>query len=838
MSKHSRRAKRISPEKQRETLALGAPQVDALLAAGKTHDAVEAAKQLLKQAPGPEAEALVVKAYQARLQALIASGLQKEAHALGQLVVERFPAHQKMIHGLLRQSELLAENFQMLLTDLLTAAGERRRELEALLTRRLIDPGMLVRSTVLPADHPLKRAAAIASELFTAVTNGPLPEGALLPLNEIPRQSPLAPWKLLIRAIDAFYRRNDDAVLANLAGIAPDAGPARLVSVLCHLVDATPPRATPPRATPPRATPPRAVPGETTHSLAVTTVMTKVCGNRTVVQANLTQLSRVLSLRQEKQALASVQALLPLFRAAPLAQWRTFLATLLYHWHKHGLQPEGLFRVLPNSQTDPDILRLVALTLERVAWEEALDWWGNYVAVAQAKGVLANHGPDIARVWLRMAALFPADPLEVLDMFDAESEEDLRDQIRSGELPAHCDREMLLKQAHAADPSAQTFRALVTHYDRWGNSKRAETEAEAWRQAHPQELEPLLHLIRAAERRGASRKALELLAQAETLNRLHPDVRQSRFRLLLASAERRVREGKVSLALEDLALLAQEPRAAEGEVKVYLFALSWAAALKSNNSEGATRLEQGFRSMVANDVLGDLVIDALTESVKIKFPRQAITPSPEEAIDGLVRAYELFQGVDRPLPKPATGVLTQIEKNLSHASVAQLHALCQSGLLMGRPTLTYLAAGHGLTQEGPLQHRFLLARGQTLMTGQGVQLHTRARRCLRAARELASRARDLDAVREASRALENLPQWNLLDSLLTGAPGLSPEEPAPTPEDIAVTIDVERHSQRAPRFSTTKPSRSARPQKPKRNRAPPFNMLEEMLSFLDLHEKW
>ena len=45
-------------------------------------------------------------------------------------------------------------------------------------------------------------------------------------------------------------------------------------------------------------------------------------------------------------------------------------------------------------------------------------------------------------------------------------------------------------------------------------------------------LEPLLYLIRAAERRGASRKALALLAEAEALDRVHPEVRQSRFRLL------------------------------------------------------------------------------------------------------------------------------------------------------------------------------------------------------------------------------------------------------------------------------------------------------------------
>jgi hypothetical protein len=166
-----------------------------------------------------------------------------------------------------------------------------------------------------------------------------------------------------------------------------------------------------------------------------------------------------------------------------------------------------------------------------------------------------------------------------------------------------------------------------------------------------------------------------------------------------------------------------------------------------------------------------------------------------------------------------------------------LHALCQSGLLIGRPTLTYVAAGQGLTQEGPLQHRFLLARGQTLLGSQGLQAHTRARQCLRAARELASRARDLDAVREASQGLEGLPQWDLLGSLLTGAPNPLSAEAAPTSEEIAVTIDAERRSPRAPRFSTMKPPRPSRPKKPRRHRAA-YGMIEEMISFLDLGGKW
>jgi hypothetical protein len=43
---------------------------------------VEAAKQYLKHTPGPAAEALAVKAYTARIEALQASGMHREALAL------------------------------------------------------------------------------------------------------------------------------------------------------------------------------------------------------------------------------------------------------------------------------------------------------------------------------------------------------------------------------------------------------------------------------------------------------------------------------------------------------------------------------------------------------------------------------------------------------------------------------------------------------------------------------------------------------------------------------------------------------------------------------------
>lgn len=811
MSKHHKHKQAGGPAQP--TVGLGAEnwraRVESLIAAGKTRDAVETAKQFLKQVPGPEAEALAVAAYQARMQALLASGMHKEAQALGALVSERFPAHQTRVAPLMRQSEVSAGNFQTLLAELVTADAPRRRELETILTRGLTDPAILADSPALPADHPLKRAARAVNDLFTAVTTGPLPEGALAALEEISRHSPLAPWKLLIRALDAFYRRADAAVLTNLAGIPPDSGPGRLVPALRRLA------------------------GENgtvdTHSFATSTLLDKVSGGRAVFQSHLKQLTQALAARDERKALVTVQDLLSLLQSAPAALRRTFIATVLHHWYRQDLSPHGLLRILPKGKKDLDTLRLIALTLEHLEWDAALEWWDGYLTAATAAGTLPATGPEIARVLLRMAALFPANSEEVLAMLDVESEQQLRTFVRVGKLPTFFDRRALLERARAADPDPQVFRALVAHYNQWGEPKRAEAEAEAWRGAHPRDLEPLLYLIRAAEQRNANRKALDLLAAAEALNRVHPEVRQSRFRLLLASAERRIKEGKPTLALDDLDRLAQEPRATEGEHKAYLLALSWAVAHKAGDAAATARLEQTLATTVANPALSDLILGAVAGALKVTAPPRSGSPSQPQAIDALARACDLFRALDRPLAVPPA-LLAQVEKDLGSAAAAQLHSLCAGGLWLGRSALTYAAAGQGLAHDGPLVYRFLLTRGQALSTCWGPHEQERARQCLRAARELATRARDMEAVREASAALDTLPPWDDFGALLSGQP--PPHETPATQEDITRTIVAERRQRTVPHFTQRKAPRKPRKARPPRRRLP-RGLFDEILSLLE-----
>ncbi len=171
-------------------------------------------------------------------------------------------------------------------------------------------------------------------------------------------------------------------------------------------------------------------------------------------------------------------------------------------------------------------------------------------------------------------------------------------------------------------------------------------------------------------------------------------------------------------------------------------------------------------------------------------------------------------------------LLARVEHDLDGTSAADLHSLCLGGLAMGRPALTYAASGQGLAVGGPLLHRFLLARGHALAAAASRRDRDRAWPCLRAAREVAGRARDMDAVREASSALDAL--------------ALSPE-PAPwvprrlaadagatTPEEIARCLRAERAHREVPVFAADKAPRGKRRRAPRRKQR---DLFDDFLAF-------
>lgn len=786
-----------------------------LLARGKTRDAVEAARQLYKETRGPEEEALLVDAYAARIRALIATGLSREARELASLVVERHPGTRARILPLVRESVALADgDLGPLLAALPPADEATRRELETTLRRVLSDPRVLANHPALPEGDPLREAARTVSEVFAAVTSGPLPEGALARLDVISRHSPLAPWKLLVRAIDAYYHRDDPAVLANLSAIPPDSVPARLVPALrCLAGDAN---------------------SVERRSLAERVLLDKVSGGRARFGAHLASVIDALGVKDPRRAANALRDLAEAAARAPRAFRATFAATMLTHWIRLDLDPRSLMTALVRGRSDIETLRQLALAFERVgAWPAAVPAWDGYLDAAQQVGAVPRAGREPSRVLLHMAELIPADVEEMLDFAMAEDEAELESLIRDGDLPECFDRGRLLDRARKAHPEPRVFRALVAHWET-RDGRRAEAEAEAWRTQHSRELEPLLYLARAAEQRGAHRKALDLLGHAEAIDRVHPEVRRSRFRVLLSSAERHLRDGRVDLARNDIDRLAVESDAAERDRPAFVHALRWAAAHRAGDPSAAATIESELGARLANPVLLDLLLTSLAQHLGLEAAPLA-HPAPEEiavtipkteAIEGLARAADLLLPLDRPIRVPID-LLARIELNPRGAAAAHLHSLCTLGLRVNRPSLVYAAAGAGLEMDSALAHRFLLARGRALAAAPLTREHTRARHCLRAARTLATRLRDAETSREASGALRTLAPPAFRDDD-------APDHDELSAEDIRRIIADERKQQTMPRFESTSPRRRRRQG---RKLARPAHSTPDTQAFLDFLEQ-
>ena len=107
------------------------------------------------------------------------------------------------------------------------------------MAREADDLAALAECAALPSEHPLRKAASELQRAFLAVTEGPVGEEAVA-LPEVSHRSPLAPWKLLVRAIACFYRGEDEACRRYVEAIKPESAPARLVPAIQAMLGGKP----------------------------------------------------------------------------------------------------------------------------------------------------------------------------------------------------------------------------------------------------------------------------------------------------------------------------------------------------------------------------------------------------------------------------------------------------------------------------------------------------------------------------------------------------------------------------------------------------------------------
>jgi hypothetical protein len=676
-------------------------RLEELLAKGDTRAAVEAAKLLVREEPGTASEALAVRAYAERIKALIAEGLGREAAALTSIVRERFPAHLSPWTSLLDEARLAAGDFDWILSELRDASEERRGAVEERLLPWIVDPAAIARSAALDPADPLAREARIVAELFETVTSRIASPEEMAALGDIRRRSPFAPWKLLVRAIDAFHRNDDDRIAPNVAAIDTRSPAARAGAVLTELTGGRP---------------------KGQRSFAAERLIDRISGGRATIAAQIRSIEAASKSDDRRRVREEMRALARSFDTlSPYAREQLRLALLPIVGIHFG--PEQVAALLRIGEHDPAMERYGATIMEVTGVPFAAGIW-----MAYADGRLEARELEpwqAAEIYLHAlsAGGDDDDPFVCMDPTHGHPVDEQPDIAR------------IIEKIIAARPAPAVLDRLTPHLDRL-DKKELRRVLTAWRKADPDAPEPLVRLLRLAEKERRYDEALPLIRQGDRMQTIDPEYARLRLRLSLRKAEQLLAAKKREAAAVFLAELAARP-ADLGEYAVtYVLALQWAAAPPAAAAELLAQLAQ-------RGVVGELVLAEVTGTLGMQFALPASHPSPEELLEGARRGVAALHSVG-VTPRHSAWLLERTKPYLDRADERQLLVIGSVALVCGTIDLAWAATARGLELGGPLLHRVLLLRVEILIATQAERRRTLA--AIRAARTLAQRAHATDVV--------------------------------------------------------------------------------------------
>jgi hypothetical protein len=761
-------------------------RVAKLIALKKSGHAVDVAKEIHRRCKTAASEELLLDAYGARMASLIGRGLDREAAALMELLRGRYCSAGERLHEWNAAIGARHGDFSGLLEPLNDPAlpAEKQAAIAATVRREVTDLRALAECRTLAPEHPLHIAAQALHRAFEAVTTGPVAEETLV-LPEVSRSSPLAPWKVLVRAIARYYRAEDELCGKCLAAIDPDAAVYRLVPPLLALIHK-----------------PQSL------SLAATALVNRAGGSFDSLRGALKKLDSTFDRGNQALILQEIRN--------AVAVWRQAEAGLVTRLKQHiviramvaGLKAEKVALAMDGpALKDAYFWRLLAraneddshgpnnIALACIAWEE-------FRRHAIDEGWFAARSPEAAAVYLRMAdqlqRLDPdalhrmrirmeRQPGVAVDYYQSQPPE-IRSLMVSSKDLYFLDPDRVLERACEADPCRENFQ----HWLRYAEEESPRTRdlvAERWCNALPNDIAPLLHLMHSAEQRSALQKALKFMERAERIDGLNPEVRRARLRLLVSIAVRHLREKKSGLGEKELRQIEGLPQAQQGDRPAFLAALRFVRCQLTNDKVGSAAAFEEAKRLLGDAAIAHLLFLHVECWCGVKSSALGKAPAPTTplfAAFGRVCAIgdDVGMRVDLMEPMPV-----QLIKELSAPNVSgnprALAALGEAAIRQQCFPVAYAVAGAGLAQGAESHAGFLFLRARALPP------YEAARRgaCVAAASELARRQHD-------HALLQRIGEWRyeIMDWVDV------PEHAVAAPDDgeIGRTVDREIRDQKFP----------------------------------------
>jgi len=708
-----------------------AQRVCELLAGRHSKAAVEIAKNLHKRCGTAESEALLLDAYRCRVEDLLKLGMLVEAKALLKIVGERFPASRPQWDDLKREICVEEGSLDEVVGPLQDASLsiEIRGRIETAVRQRVDDLSALADVASLAPEHPLRTGAAALATALRAVTTGPA-EDPILALPEVSRRSPLASWKALVRAISCFYRNEDEACSRWLHAIADDSVPARAVPALKAMLGRN---------------------LSARSSVAEQRLITAVGVRSAGLRPALAILEKALAAEKHRPILEAARNAMAACGRSDSNIYERLRQHITVRCLARKITRSTIASAIGAPREDAYFFRLLATSLERSGdvyrRVEAVTLWEDFRREAIRGKWFVSGGLEDGVLSLHMAEMIAHIHSEVIEEIRCAAIVRMKRSEGGLAYEELLSPAALYKRACQADPNPDAFHLWLQWARKHAGWKVADNVAELWLQASPKDaknIRPLLHLMDSAENRGAYKKALKYLEDAENLDRLNPDVRRAKLRLLLAAAMRHLRQRKTNLAMAEIVRM--ESLQEEG-IAVLVAALRRTCAVIDHDRDAMRTQDEKLLESLGGIVPAFALMTALQKAVDLdsarEMPSFKIADVPAaELLAGVARACAVGDGVGLPLHLPHTWerpLIDALTKARPPLDTVQLLVLGEAALRSQAKGLAYMVSAAGLASRAA-DARFLFLRGRSLPPGNLDQREG----CYSAALELARRERNTE----------------------------------------------------------------------------------------------
>jgi hypothetical protein len=713
-----------------------------LIVNGKSKTALDAAKEFHKKQGNADSEIILIDAYLARIQALADQNLAVEAKSLIAVVRERFPSAKERLDALNVIASARGGNLEELLRPLNDPglSAERRASIEQVIQNQVTDLAALAGCEALPPEHGLRQAARAIDEAFSVVTSGPVTDEQI-GLAEVSHRSPLAPWKLLIRAIACFYRDQDKSCEEYLAAIKPESAPWRLVDAMRGILSAKPVAGLKP---------------------AEAGLVSRTIVRLGELRGALANLDRSFAHGEPPgQVFKAVRVAVRECRQSAPDLLGGLQRKIFVKGEVAGLDSERMIVALERPpRRDAIFFKDLAQALERTGDSEdlmrACEWWDCFRLEAVREGWFAERSIEAAALYLHMAGMLGRMPKDLLREMQRPIGGAVSRESKYFRFP-----EELYGRACLIDRHPDSF----SQWLRWAEGEsigEAENVARAWNKAIPDAIEPLLFLMEQAETRNAFPTALSYLDKAERIDAVNSTVRTARLRLLAAAAILHLQKKKPHLAEKKLAEMAALPQSRQGDRPAFLAALRCLICVASGDKPGADEAHREVDRALGDRLAAMILIFGCAASTKQHA--SVFLPSPPELAEqqrsglpaSMARAIAVAQdvGLTRKFQLPIP-YFKETEARFARASgslnVEQIRSLGELGIATKHPGLAWAATVAGLERGGPEEAYFLLLRARALPEGLGDRYDA----LTAAAAELGRHHRDMEVVGRAVEAGRN-----------------------------------------------------------------------------------